>query len=48
MQKEFISQNENATIALGKEFAKVLKRGDVIVLSGDLGARKNQICSTVF
>ena len=43
MQKEFISTNENATIALGRAFAKYLNCGDVIVLTGDLGARKNEI-----
>ena len=48
MQTEIISTNENATIALGRAFAKNLSCGDVIVLTGDLGARKNQICEPEF
>ena len=48
MQTEIISTNENATIALGRAFAKNLSCGDVIVLTGDLGARKNKICEPEF
>ncbi len=48
MQKEIISNNESATIALGTAFASNLQRGDVIVLTGDLGARKNKICESEF
>ena len=35
----FISKSEKDTIKFAKEFAKNLKKGDIIVLSGELGSR---------
>ncbi len=37
---ELISKNENETKNIAKEFAKTLKKGDIIRLEGDLGAGK--------
>lgn len=40
MQKEFITYTEQQTIELGKEIAQQLTPGDVLCLSGRLGAGK--------
>ncbi len=40
MQKQ-ISNNEAETLAIAKEFAQTLNGGEVILLSGDLGAGKS-------
>lgn len=40
--RELISNSENETKLIGKEFAKNLKRGDVVVLTGDLGSGKTK------
>ncbi len=40
MQKEYISKNEQDTINFATRLAANLKIGDIIVLSGDLGAGK--------
>lgn len=37
----FISRNENDTINFAKNFAKNLKNGDIIVLTGELRMWKN-------
>ncbi len=37
---EYISYSEQDTFNIAKEYAKTLSRGDVVVLSGDLGAGK--------
>ena len=37
---EIISHSEKETIDIAKDFAKTLKRGDVVILNGDLGAGK--------
>lgn len=37
---EYISRSEEQTIALAEEFAKKLKKGDVVVLNGEMGAGK--------
>jgi len=37
---EFILENSEQTFALGKEYAKTLKGGDVVVLDGEMGAGK--------
>ena len=38
--KEFISHSEEETFSLASEFEKTLKGGEVVLLSGDLGAGK--------
>jgi len=38
----FISQNEQDTINFAKEFASKLHKGDIIVLSGELGSGKTK------
>lgn len=40
---ELISNSENETIDFGKKIAKNLKKGDVIVLTGDLGSGKTKL-----
>ena len=42
MQKEYISKNEQDTINFATRLAANLKIGDIIVLSGDLGAVKTK------
>lgn len=37
----FVSHNEIETMDFAKKLASKLNKGDIIVLSGDLGARKN-------
>ena len=37
---EYISKSEKQTQEIAFEYAKTLKRGDVIILNGDLGAGK--------
>lgn len=39
--EKFISKSEQDTISFAKDFAKNLKKGDIIVLTGELGSRKN-------
>jgi len=45
--KKFISNSENETKQIGKEFAKSLKTGDVVVLTGDLGSGKTKFTEGV-
>lgn len=40
--KEFVLNSEEETLAFGKEIAKHLKIGDVLVLSRRIGFGKNQ------
>ncbi len=40
---EFISYSEEDTKKFAKSLASFLQKGDIIVLSGDLGSRKNKI-----
>ena len=39
--EKFISKSEQDTINFAKDFANNLKNGDIIVLTGELGSRKN-------
>ena len=48
MEMTINSSSVDFTKELGFNFAKVLKCGDTIVLSGDLGARKNYVCFWFF
>ena len=42
---EFISKNYEDTFNFAKEFAKKLKKGDILTLDGDLGAGKTAFVS---
>lgn len=37
---KYVSKNQQDTEKIGEEYAKTLTKGDVVVLSGDLGAGK--------
>ena len=37
---EFTSSSEDETKSLGKEFAKYIKKGDILTLNGELGSGK--------
>lgn len=39
---DIVSNSEKETIELGKELASKLKKGDIIILSGDLGSGKTK------
>ena len=43
----YISRNEQDTIRFAKDFAKKLKRGNIIVLSGELGSGKTKFVQGV-
>lgn len=43
----YISRNEQDTIHFAKDFAKKLKKGDIIVLSGELGSGKTKFVQGV-
>lgn len=43
--KTYISKSENDTINFAKDFAKDLKKGDIIVLTGELRMWQNQVYS---
>ena len=43
----FISKSEQDTIAFAKDFASNLKKGDIIVLSGELGSGKTKFVQGV-
>lgn len=44
---EFISKSEAQTIKFASEFAKKLKKGDIVLLKGDLGAGKTHFVKGV-
>ena len=44
---EIVTNSENETIELGKRVAPQLKRGDIVVLSGDLGSGKTKFTEGV-
>ncbi|MDE6849818.1 MAG: tRNA (adenosine(37)-N6)-threonylcarbamoyltransferase complex ATPase subunit type 1 TsaE [Clostridia bacterium] len=43
----FLSGSEKATVLFAKEYAKTLKKGDVVLLNGDMGAGKTVFCKGV-
>jgi len=45
--EKLISHSENETKLIGKKFAKKLKKGDVIVLTGELGSGKTKFTEGV-
>ena len=45
--KRIVSNSEKETMLVGKEFAKELRKGDVIVLTGDLGSGKTKFTDGV-
>lgn len=49
LDKNIITNNENETILLGKSFAEDLKKSDIVLFTGELGAGKTEfikgICS---
>ena len=42
MNNTFLSKGEQDTISFAKDFAKNLKKGDIVVLSGELGCGKTK------
>ena len=40
---EIVSNSEEETIELGKKIASTLKKGDIVILSGDLGSGKTKL-----
>lgn len=42
-----ISKNKDETIALGKKLGACLKKGDIVTLTGDLGAGKTTLVSGI-
>ena len=45
--EKLISHSENETMLIGKKFAEKLKKGDVIVLTGELGSGKTKFTEGV-
>lgn len=43
----FISKSAQDTINFGREYAKTLRAGDVVILNGDMGAGKTVFCKGV-
>ena len=43
IMKEFITESALETIELGKKIGKILKKGDVVLLDGDLSAGKTTL-----
>lgn len=43
----FISDSARKTIELGREYAKSLSAGDVVLLDGDMGAGKTVFCKGI-
>ena len=43
VERRFVTGSREETIALGEKIGRVLEAGDVLVLTGDLGAGKTQI-----
>ena len=45
MHMELISGSSQATIDLGKKFSRILRGGDIIIFSGELGGGKTTFIS---
>lgn len=45
--KKIISKSENETKLIGREFADSLKKGDIVVLTGELGSGKTKFTEGV-
>lgn len=45
--KVFISHSPEETLSFGERYAKNLKKGDVVVLNGEMGAGKTVFCKGV-
>lgn len=45
---KIITRSEQDTINFASEFAKKLKPGNIVLLSGELRIRKNKICPRYF
>lgn len=43
MEATFVTRSTDETIMLGEQLGKLLRAGDVLVLTGDLGAGKTQL-----
>lgn len=43
----FFSDSPEKTVEIGEQYAKTLKRGDVVLLNGEMGAGKTQFCKGV-
>lgn len=43
VERRFVTGSREETIALGEKIGRVLEAGDVLVLTGDLGAGKTQL-----
>ncbi len=43
----FLSESARDTVGLGREYAKTLKAGDVVLLKGEMGAGKTQFVKGV-
>ena len=43
----FLSAGAEETMALGEKYAKTLKKGDVILLEGEMGAGKTVFCKGI-
>jgi len=47
MEEKYITNSEEETKSFAKEFAKSLKKGDIVVLTGDLGSGKTKFVEGV-
>lgn len=47
MEEKYITNSEEETKAFAREFAKKLKCGDIVILSGDLGSGKTKFVEGV-